>query len=139
MHGRGDREHANEDEKKDIRKSGLPFYLPQKRSLLLETLKMLSEPCCSSIKIDNLPFYQLEINKNCTGCGMCAYFCPTGALKKIEEGGEITITFQLSYCAKCNLCREICYKDAISVLPDMNPEKLVNNKEDFLFVATGSE
>lgn len=128
----------NRDEdngKAEIRKSGLPFYLPLKRKLLLNSVKKLGQPACSPISADTLPFYQLKIDDNCTGCGMCAYFCPTGALKKIEQTGKVAITFQLSNCTKCNLCQEICYKEAISLLPTINPDKLLNDEHDLLFTS----
>lgn len=128
----------NRDEdngKAEIRKSGLPFYLPSKRKLFLNSVKKLGQPACSPISADILPFYQLKIDDNCTGCGMCAYFCPTGALKKIDEAGKVAITFQLSNCTKCNLCQEICYKEAISLLPTINPDKLLNDEHDLLFTS----
>lgn len=126
----------NRDEdngKAEIRKSGLPFYLPSKRKLLLNSVKKLGQPACSPISADILPFYQLKIDDNCTGCGMCAYFCPTGALKKIEQTGKVAITFQLSNCTKCNLCQEICYQGSISVAPEINPDKLFSDEKDTLF------
>jgi len=124
----------DDDSKVDIRKSGLPFRIPGKRSLLLETLKKLREPVLPSVNAEGLPLCQLKIDDNCNGCGMCTYFCPTGALKKTEEDGKITLSFQLAQCTGCNLCQEICFKQAISVLPEINNEKLLNNEQEILFV-----
>lgn len=123
------------DNKTNIRKSGLPLYLPKKRVLLLESIKKLGRPVSSTINVKNLPFWQIKIDDNCTGCGMCAYFCPTGALKKTEDEDKTTITFQLSNCTKCDLCREVCYKEAISALPDINSKKLLHDEKDILFVS----
>ncbi len=126
----------NNDEntgKAEIRKSGLPFYLPLKRKLLLHSIKKLGRPTCAAMNADNLPFYQLKIDASCTGCGMCAYFCPTSALKKIDKAEKVAITFQLSSCTKCNLCQEICYQGSISAAPEINPDKLLNDKYGLLF------
>ncbi len=117
------------------RKPGLPFYLPRKRLQLLGFMRKLGEPVYLTASSDRLPFCQLEVNDSCTGCGMCAFFCPTGALKKTEGDGQSVITLQLSHCTKCNLCQEICYKGAIKVLSDLAPQRLISEKEETLFTA----
>ena len=126
------------DGKVEIRKTGLPFYLPQKRRLLLDAMRKLGEATCLPVSRDKLPFYHLKIDASCTGCGMCAYFCPTGALQKNEKDGKVVITFQLATCTRCNLCREICYKGAVSVSTKIKPEKLLSHQSDTLFVTTAT-
>jgi Pyruvate/2-oxoacid:ferredoxin oxidoreductase delta subunit len=132
-------ERNSDNSKVDIRKSGLPFYLPRKRTLLLESITKLRKPISYSLSAKKLPLWQLKIDDACTGCGMCAYFCPTGALKKTEDDGKIAITFQLSHCTGCNLCQEICYKRAISVATDISTEKLLSDQKEILFVTRATD
>ena len=122
-----------EDDNVQIRKSGLPFYLPKKRISLLESLKGLGKPAYPLVNSSDLPFQQLIINEKCTGCGMCAYFCPTNALQKTENNGKSAIAFEISRCTRCNLCIEICYLNAISTAPDINPQKILQDEQEVLF------
>ncbi len=82
---------------------------------------------------DGLPFGQLTIDTSCIACGMCAFFCPTGALKKLEKDGQKLLTFQPGHCTRCNLCRDICYRRAIRILPDLAPQKLLAVEPETLF------
>ena len=46
---------------------------------------------------------------------MCAVFCPTGAIKKLDEGGVFGIVHRPSACMQCRLCEHICPEQAIAV------------------------
>lgn len=80
----------------------------------------------------------------CQHCGMCAKFCPTGALCYVGERQTPSIfgsktngvhgyhEFRCSDCINCNLCADICLNDALSIssassfekLFDLEPKKL---------------
>ncbi len=49
-------------------------------------------------------------HENCIECGRCAYFCPTNSIKfsYIEPG----------VCTKCDLCRDVCPRDAIGPIEE---------------------
>lgn len=60
----------------------------------------------------------IEFNPEvCIGCGLCMRVCSPGAIsksvKKVEEGQEITMSFDMSSCTFCGLCSDFCAKKAI--------------------------
>ncbi len=63
--------------------------------------------------------------EKCSGCGMCITFCPTGALKysELEEHPDETmryLEFQSADCTQCNLCHDVCLRDAIEVRKEVS-------------------
>jgi len=70
---------------------------------------------------------------------MCAFFCPTGALTKIEQAGKLGVAFKLALCTNCRLCQELCYLDAVTLSPTIDLNKVVNDVVDqFLMVEVES-
>ena len=64
------------------------------------------------------PFGKVELDTSrCTGCGLCALECPTGAL--VFSLSEETDTFQLVFkpgnCIACGQCAEICPERCLRV------------------------
>jgi ferredoxin len=64
------------------------------------------------------PLGKVELDSSrCTGCGLCAAECPTGAL--LISSGEETDAFQLLFkhgiCVACGLCAEICPEKCLRV------------------------
>ena len=47
---------------------------------------------------------------NCNGCGICAYYCPAGALKQNEPG--IAPQWIEENCIDCGACTNACRKDS---------------------------
>ncbi len=91
----------------------LPVRVPTKHQLLLRSLRKLGRPAQARSPVSGWPFAQVTFTGACTGCAMCSFFCPTGALGKQERGDQVTITFQPAQCTACGLCCDICYQDAI--------------------------
>lgn len=116
------------------RRGELPVRLPVKRRLLLAALKRLGEPISGAVEVGEGPFAQFRIKESCTGCQMCAFFCPTGALRKVVLEGQAGLAFRLAHCTNCRLCQEICYWDAVYLSPLIQRAKLVDETEDTLLV-----
>lgn len=55
----------------------------------------------------------IQVKDSCISCGVCSYFCPTGALQKIEKDGMCQTIFNAGRCADCRLCEELCCQKAI--------------------------
>ncbi|MDO4890177.1 MAG: 4Fe-4S binding protein [Coriobacteriaceae bacterium] len=106
----------------------LKFAMPRAESVLNDLYVMNPEPAGA---INVRGFARVEVNAAaCTCCGMCARFCPTGALECEErpignsygstwhsladpwaqaanqEGGALS--FRISDCVGCHLCETAC-------------------------------
>lgn len=66
--------------------------------------------------------------KKCNSCGMCAVFCPTGALSRdpAEKPSDPIRFFEFSAadCVQCGLCADVCWKGALTVSPSVEAEEL---------------
>ena len=52
----------------------------------------------------------------CTGCGMCAGSCPTGALKFARDGDGVELTFDAGLCVACEQCIPVCPEAAAGAI-----------------------
>lgn len=59
---------------------------------------------------------QLSLGE-CSGHGVCAGVCPTGALQRQERGDEAEVTFFAARCIACGQCAQSCPERALSVRP----------------------
>lgn len=72
-------------------------------------------------QLDTRLFGEVSIDaETCTGCGMCAMFCPTGALRfsEVAEPAEEDmryLEFQAADCTHCLLCADVCLHDSVVV------------------------
>jgi len=98
----------------------LPADLPLTRALLLTALRRL-DPAPLAEPGHATPgaglFASFGYTDQCTGCQMCGFFCPTGALTKVEQDGQLGVIFRPARCTNCGLCRDICYRDAALLSP----------------------
>ena len=67
---------------------------------------------------------------------MCAFFCPLGALVKIEEGGKPGLAFKHAYCTNCQLCREICYTESIELGTRIDLNKVISQATEVVWSNT---
>jgi Fe-S-cluster-containing hydrogenase component 2 len=70
-----------------------------------------NQPELQSIIKLKLPF----INEKCEFCHACSKLCPNRALNQIDYDYEKVISVNPLLCSECNLCKEICFFDAISL------------------------
>ncbi|MBC5584747.1 4Fe-4S binding protein [Eggerthella sp. NSJ-70] len=54
--------------------------------------------------------------ERCSGCALCAGFCPTQALRKAGKaaGGRTLLEFDAALCRDCGTCTDTCRYEAIS-------------------------
>ena len=116
----------------------LPTRLPTKRRLLLSTMKGLGSLTEKASEAESPLFCHFEIDENCTGCQMCAFFCPTGALDKVEEEGKASVSFKASDCTACGLCQEICYKQAVRLSHRIDLRKVIDGDVEVIIMREGS-
>lgn len=73
-------------------------------------------------------------SSKCTGCGLCALDCPTGALT-VSSSGEADVyqlLFKHSLCFACGQCVEGCPEQCLHLERTLEPEKL-NSPATVLF------
>lgn len=64
-----------------------------------------------------LPWVARSFTDDCSGCGVCARCCPTGALMAFAKAERTGIAFAVGCCANCGLCVAICPERAIEAKP----------------------
>ena len=113
-------------------KTRLDPRLPEKRHILLQSLKALGEPAIAKVESEDLPFLQIEMSGECDGCGLCVTFCPSLALRQYDRNGKRVIEFSSAFCLACNLCLEICPRGALTSSTYLNTDDLVTGKSRVL-------
>ena len=74
-------------------------------------------------------FASLDIDVDtCIACGMCAVFCPSGALKRDpaeKPSAQVRyLEFSAADCVQCGLCADVCWKNSISIDPNVSLSEL---------------
>jgi ferredoxin len=116
-------------------KGVLPTRLPAKRERLVEALKRLGPPAGASVEAGGTDWVQFSFTESCTGCQMCAFFCPTGALAKIQEEGKLGVAFRVSACTNCRLCEDVCYRRAVALTPLDDLRRVLDNTIEALWMS----
>lgn len=94
----------------------LSHFVPSRRVRLFNYLRHVGDGQPVADEADSRVIGKVHIDTQvCDSCRMCAVFCPTGAIKKIDEDNLFGIVHRPSACVQCRLCESICPKQAISV------------------------
>ncbi len=102
----------------------LPYHIPASHEKLDRHLLHLAETAEPRpefiLDADALPWSQLAFDPAaCSGCQLCARFCPTGALNYLwaetEEGVVFNLNFHPRLCLDCNICVAVCPEDALDL------------------------
>ncbi|HIQ11881.1 MAG TPA: 4Fe-4S dicluster domain-containing protein [Caldilineales bacterium] len=116
----------------------LPYHIPASHKKLDRHLLHLAETAAPQpgfiLDADALPWSQLQLDEvACSGCQLCARFCPTGALNylwgELDEGTAFNLNFHPRLCLDCNICVAVCPEDAldlphaVSLADLLNPER----------------
>jgi ferredoxin len=112
--------------------SRLPTGAPARRRRLLERMSGWEPPATSAepVPASDLPFAAVLVDPEaCSGCGLCARFCPTGALRfEVEADQDGRTRFLLgersSLCIDCGICVLACPEDAVSFGDRIRPASL---------------
>jgi ferredoxin len=73
------------------------------------------------------PFGRVELDSSkCTGCGLCALECLTGALtiSSSEETDAFQLLFRHDRCVACSFCVEICPEKCLRMERVLKPDKM---------------
>lgn len=108
------------------------FY---ERKRILVMLARMGQP--GEMSANKLPIANIYVNPDlCSVCGLCAKFCPTGALEFTADKDALTLAFSVWACVDCGLCASTCPETAISygdslagsLLLDQKPKRLVDGE-----------
>lgn len=75
--------------------------------------------------------------ERCLGCPVCEYVCPTGAIRRVESGDSVRLSFNPSFCTGCNACAEACLEGAIKVMREINFKNFVQNSYKVMVELSG--
>jgi ferredoxin len=88
-----------------------------------------------SLKADEVSFGRLRLDvSQCTGCGLCAQECSTGALSVSsgDEKDDYQLIFRRDLCDACGRCAEVCPEQCLHQESSLDQVK-VNSCADLLF------
>lgn len=112
-------------ENKPVVRGQLPFRVPVRRQLVLQAMKRLGQPQRAEAELDDGAWARYGLTGSCDGCQMCAFFCPTGAVRKVA-GDTIALDFQASTCLNCRLCLELCFRHGVTLQPAVALSAVLN-------------
>lgn len=108
----------------------MPHVRAHSHEALLEDLYELGDPEPGTVLSTKL-WGDVRIDETaCMMCGMCATFCPTGALRKVFVDGprkpELdSLEFRLADCVQCRLCEDACIRKALTVGSDIEADRVL--------------
>lgn len=95
---------------------GQPRVVPQRLRRLVDDLRRLGrEPRAEPFESEL--WGAVSVSAGCSGCGICAEVCPTGALTVREpgQGGDWALLLDGAHCSQCGLCADVCFPQALRV------------------------
>ena len=105
----------------------LSQFVPSRRVRLYNYLKHVGEPVADAVDSRVIGAVTIDAER-CSSCRMCAVFCPTGALAKLDEGDVFGMVHRPSACMQCRLCERICPEDAIEVTSSVPIEQFMGRE-----------
>ncbi len=103
----------------------VPPAVPGRRRRLLGSFRAWEVADHAELETAGTSFASVEVDPmTCSMCGLCATFCPTGALTMVEDvesPGEVILGFTASFCLDCGICSVACPEQAIGFGPTVKP------------------
>lgn len=94
----------------------LPQQTPPSRRRVLTAISALPANGNGEFAAARTPFGAVEVQAEaCSGCELCARFCPTGALHFATDAAGFELTFQATACIACRICVVACPEHVVSL------------------------
>lgn len=108
----------------------MPHVRAYAHESLMESLFEMGDPASGAVTDAGLWGDVVVDETSCVMCGMCATFCPTGALRKVFAEGEKRpvldrLEFRVADCVACGLCEDACVRKALHVERAVDCEKIL--------------
>jgi len=116
-----------EKEEEDFKNIVEEKVLPEKRKILIKTLKNCGDALENRVlEVDRISFCSDKWidNRLCTNCSVCYNICPTGALKPGRD--RLQILFEPSLCVKCKICHESCPENCLHLEEKLSFDTFLN-------------
>lgn len=94
---------------------GRGLVLPLKRERILDRIRGLAADLEQKLPASLMP--AIKIADGCELNGLCAAICPTGALRRDETDGTLSLQFEAADCIACGECQRVCPSKALSLWP----------------------
>ena len=105
----------------------LSHFVPTRRTRMYNYLRHIGEPVAKEVETRVVGKMHIDTEK-CTSCRMCAVFCPTGAIMKVDEEGTFGIFHRPAACVQCRLCESLCRPQAITIESTMSIDEFMGKK-----------
>lgn len=94
----------------------MPQQTPASRRRLLAALASWRTAAHGELPAARTSFGAVEIDAaRCSACGLCARFCPTGALQFASNDEQFTLSFYAAACIDCGICTVACPEGAVQM------------------------
>ncbi len=125
-----------------IDRSALPLH----RRRLTAALNRLGAVPPVPLSLDHLPWADVQISRRCTGCSLCARFCPTGAIRwavaaaapppdpeqppaeSVPPTTQFALHFIAADCIDCGICAAACPEEAVTLHESIDAARLVRRQ-----------
>ena len=105
----------------------LSHFVPTRRTRMYNYLRHIGQPCAKEVETRVVGKMHIDTEK-CTSCRMCAVFCPTGAIIKVDEDETFGIFHRPAACVQCRLCESLCRQQAITIESLMSIDEFMGKK-----------
>lgn len=124
----------------------LPHSVPSRRAQVLSFLDAEISPEGAAmtaslmvVEASDLSVFNVAVEaEKCTACGLCARFCPTGAVTFLSDETRFALAFYPALCLgeECGICELACPEEAIT-LQKVTPSPGVMSKKP-RYIAAGN-
>jgi Fe-S-cluster-containing hydrogenase component 2 len=109
----------------------LPQQTPASRRRLLTPLTSWQSATDGELPAARTPFGAVELDAaRCSACGLCARFCPTGALQFASSDEQFTLSFHAAACIDCGICTVACPEGAMRMDATVALDAILRDEAD---------